>query len=135
MSALVELVCVPPADVRRVWPHVQPLLYLAAKRGGGHFAAIEKDVLDGPDLLWLAWDGNTILAAAVTSLGIISNTKTCTIVVCGGHGWERFGHMIEGLEKFAKTEGCERVRINGRPGWQRALNGYGLKSVVLEKEI
>lgn len=135
MSASAELVRVPKEDVSKIWGHVRPLILEAAKRGGGDIFSIEKEVLHGPDLLWLAWDGEKILAAAVTSLGFINNEKICTIVACGGDEWTRFGHLIEGLEKTAKNEGCKRVRINGRPGWQRALDGYGLRSVVLEKEI
>lgn len=135
MSASVDLVRVPKEDVSKVWPHVRALIFKAAQRGGGDIFTIENDILRGPDLLWLAWDGNRILAAAITSLGIINNEKICTIVACGGDEWTRFGHWIEALENVAKKEGCTRVRINGRPGWQRALEGYGLRSVVLEKEI
>lgn len=118
-----------------VWGQVRPLILEAARRGAGDIFTIESGLLNGPDLLWLAWDGKEILAAAVTSLGIVNNEKICTIVACGGEGWTRFGHLIEGLEKFAKDEGCKRVRINGRPGWQRALSGYRIAQVVIEKEI
>lgn len=135
MSVSVELVCVPPNDVRKVWGQVRPLILDAAKRGSGDIFAIESGLLNGPDLLWLAWDGETILAAAITSLGIVNNEKICTIVACGGDEWARFGHLIEGLEKFAKDEGCKRVRINGRRGWLRALDGYREMQVTMMKEI
>lgn len=132
---MADLVCVPPDDVLRVWPHVRELIVDAAKRGAGDIFSIESGVLNGPDLLWLAWDGEKILAAAVTSLGIANNDKICTIVACGGDEWSRFGHLIEGLEKFAKDEGCKAIRINGRPGWLRALNGYRALQVTIEKAI
>lgn len=135
MSVSAELVCVPPDDVERVWPHVRERIVEAAKRGAGDIFAIEASVLHGFDLLWLAWDGEKILAAAVTSLGIVNNEKICTIVACGGDEWTRFGHLIEGLEKFAKDEGCKRTRINGRRGWLRALKGYRETQVTIEKEI
>lgn len=134
-SALVELVCVPPENVRKVWGGVRSLILEAARRGAGDIFAIEDDLLNGPNLLWLAWDGEKVLAAAVTSLGIVNNEKICTIVACGGEGWTRFGHLIEGLEKFAKIEGCKRTRINGRRGWLRALDGYRETQVTMMKEI
>lgn len=132
---MVDLVCVPPKDVVLVWGHTRPLILEAARRGAGDIFAIEAGLLNGPDLLWLAWDGEKVLAAAVTSLGIVNNDKICTIVACGGDGWASFGHLIEGLEKFAKDEGCKRVRINGRPGWRRALSGYRTTQVTIEKEV
>lgn len=104
-------------------------------RGGGDFSEVERSVLNGPDLLWIAWDGDKIIAAAITSLGMINDEKICTIVACGGHGWSRFGHLIEGLENFAIDERCAAVRINGRVGWSRVLTGYDVQSVVLRKEL
>jgi hypothetical protein len=61
--------------------------------------------------------------------------KLCTIVACGGHGFERFGGLIGGLERFARAEGCARVRICGRRGWARRLPDYFVKRVILEKEL
>lgn len=104
-------------------------------RGGGDFESAEQGVLNGPDQLWMVWDGVEIIAAAITSLGTINGEKVCTIVACGGVGWSRFGHFINDLEKFAKDEGCTSVRINGRAGWRRVLKGYGVQSVVLRKEL
>lgn len=135
MPSKAELVCVPPHDVKKVWGHVRPYILKAARRGSGDIFAIESEVLNGRYLLWLAWDGQIIIAAAVTSLGIINNEKVCTIVACGGEGWSRFGHLIEGLEQHAKDEGCKSVRINGRTGWQYLLSGYRTKLVVLEKAL
>jgi hypothetical protein len=104
-------------------------------RGGGDFASAEQGVLNGPDQLWMAWDGTDIIAAAITSLGTINGEKVCTIVACGGSCWWRFGHFINDLEKFAKDEGCTSVRINGRAGWRRVLKHYDVQSVVLRKEL
>ena len=104
-------------------------------RGGGECSNVETDLFDGLSQLWIAWDGAKIIAAAITSLGIVNNEKTCTIVACGGDELARFGHFINDIEKFAKAEGCAAVRINGRLGWKRALIGYGLQSVVLRKEL
>lgn len=105
------------------------------ERGGGEYEAAKRALFDGLDQLWIVWDGKKVSAAAVTSLGIVNDVKTCTIVACGGDDFSCFGHFIDDLEQFAKAENCKAVRINGRPGWKRALSGYGLQSVVLRKEI
>lgn len=36
---------------------------------------------------------------------------------------------------WAKTVGCRRVEIAGRPGWERALHGYDKAAVWLSKEL
>lgn len=135
MPSKVSLVCVDPARIKEFWPYVKVMIRRAAKRGGGDYAQIKDDVLNGLDLLWIAFDGEKIMAAATTSLTTIVDRKICIIAACGGAGWDRFGHLIEGLEDYAKNEGCVAMRIYGRVGWQRMLTGYDVRSVVLEKGI
>ena len=130
-----ELVCCDPDKAGDFWPFVEPLIRNAVIRGGGDFERVRQNLLDGPDLLWLAWDGCELIAAAITSVGIMNGEKFCTIVACGGDGWERFGHLLGGIESYARGEECSAMRIYGRIGWKRLLEGYRLRSAVFEKEI
>jgi hypothetical protein len=51
-----HLICVPPALVARVWPHVRELILAAMRRGDlSAFRPVEASVLAGNALLWLAW--------------------------------------------------------------------------------
>lgn len=43
--------------------------------------------------------------------------------------------FLDVIEPWLKSVGCERVRINGRPGWKKALPEYEMKAVVLEKSL
>jgi len=107
-----KLVCVPPDEVARVWPHVRGLILAAMKRGGlSSFRPVEDTVLRGEALLWLAWDSDVgdrmseirkptcdishptsdlrhptsrIVAAAVTELHQTEWRKVCVLVACGG---------------------------------------------------
>ena len=131
-----QLVCVDPARVATIWPHVAPLIRRAIARGGmGEFGAVERAVLSGGALVWLAWDGEEILAAAVTELELVGGTKFCTIVACGGRGLPRFAGLIAGLERFARAEGCARMRICGRKGWGRVLREYSVQRVIMERRL
>ncbi len=135
MPSKAELICIDPKRVHEFWPHVKLLIHRAIIRGGGDFMQVKHDVLIGLDLLWIAYDGKQIIAAAITSLGVLGGKKTCTIVACGGVGWKRFGHLIEGIENYAIGENCTAMRIYGRTGWQRLLKDYDVLRVVLEKEL
>jgi hypothetical protein len=141
MSRSVELICVPPDTVRKVWPRVCDLICEAMRRGGlSGYQGVADLVLDGRALLWLAWDGQTVHAAAVTMLAATEWRKVCEIIACGGKGmrppWgQGWLHLIEKIEDYARAEGCSAVRIVGRKGWQRMLTDYRARRVILEKEI
>ena len=99
------------------------------------FAAVERAVLAGAQLLWLAADTRTIYAAAVTSLDVVNGEKLCTIVACGGRARALWLPLIAVLEDFARAEGCRAIRILGRRGWARALPDYRITRIVLEKQL
>ena len=131
-----ELVCVDPVRVREVWPLVAPLIAAAMRRSGlGQVADVMRSLASGAALLWLAWDGERILAAAVTELALSDDKKLCTILACGGTGFARFGQLIGGLERYARAEGCARMRISGRKGWARLLPDYAIQRVIIEKQL
>ena len=130
------LVCVDPGCVRAIWPHVTPLLKAACRRTRlNPFEDIEADVLSGRSLLWLAWSGCAVEAAAATVLINSEIGKVCIITVCGGAGMRRWLPLLDQIEAYAKREGCVRVRIYGRRGWLRVLDGYAQKHIIMDKEL
>jgi hypothetical protein len=131
-----KLCCVDPARVPEIWPHVRWQIREAMRRGGlSRYDAVEHAVRGGNALLWLATDGATIAAAAVTELHATEWRKVCVIVACGGHDRNNWLALIAGIENFARAEGCAAVRIVGRKGWARVLPSYHTKRIVLEKEL
>ena len=132
----VDLVCVPRATVHKVWPKVCDLIYVAMKRGAvSSFKPVHDSVLAGAALLWLAWDGSKVHAAAVTELHKTEWRKVCVIVGCGGTDMKLWLHLLDGIEAFARAEGCDAMRIIGRKGWARVLKDYRVTRVILEKEL
>jgi hypothetical protein len=132
----VRLVCVPPDQAAAVWPHVRALIHAAIKRGDlSSFRPVEASVLAGDALLWLAWDGAQIQAAAVTEQHRTEWRKVCVVVACGGAGVDRWIALLEGIEAYARAAGCAAVRIMGRKGWIRLLGDYRVKRIILEKDL
>lgn len=135
---LIELICVPPDKVAQVWRYqnIASFIREAMRRGNfGAFKPIEDAVLNGRALLWLAIDGTTVNAAAVTELITTEWRKVCMIVACGGEHMDDWLPLIAGIEKFARAENCAAVQIVGRKGWLRKLQDYRTTSIVLEKEL
>jgi hypothetical protein len=136
MRSSAELVCVDPGRVHEIWPHAAPLLCAACRRTGlNAFADLEADVLCGRGLLWIAWDGRTIEAAATTVLIRSETGKVCIITACGGRDMKRWLPLIDQIEIYARAEGCRRVRIFGRKGWLRVLKGFEQKHIIMDKDL
>jgi len=132
----------------QIWPHVSHLIESAMRRGRlSDFADVERAVLSGAHLLWLAaaltpspacgggQGGGAIYAAAVTALTSISGERVCTIVACGGRERARWLHLIATLEDYGRAEGCRAIRILGRRGWARLLPDYTTTRILLEKPV
>ena len=133
---MTELVCVDPARVSDFWPFVEKSLRAAIEINEiSDFDCLERDVLDGKQLLWLAVNGKTIEACATTALVKPFNRKICIITACSGHHRERWLHLKKSIEEYAKNEGCAEIELFGRRGWERALDDYKVHAIILRKAL
>ncbi len=133
-----QLICIPPEVVGPVWEKVSGLIYVAMKKGQvGSFQPVNDAVLSGHALLWVAWDGESpnIEAAAVTRIEETEWRRVCTIVACGGYQMERWVHLLDTIDDYAREQKCSAMRIYGRGGWERVLPAYKRKRVILEKVL
>lgn len=134
---MVKLGCVDPAQIEEFWPFARPLIEKAVKRTNlSRWADQEESILRGDQLLWLAHTGDAIQSAATTHLTKGEDGRPiCTITACGGENMDQWLPLIEGIEKYARAEGCSCVRIFGRKGWSRVLEKYTTEHVVLERHF
>lgn len=132
-----SLLCIEPGQhTAAVWPACRHMIERAIlKTGLSDFALVEKDVLEGHQLLWLAWNGEAIEAAATTKLATANGVKVCILVACAGEARSRWLHLLQKIEAYARAEGCSSVRIVGRKGWARILNKYRPRFAIMEKEL
>lgn len=131
----VDLVCVNPANIQGIWPQARSLIKAAIEQTDlSEFADIEKQVLSGDQLLWLAISDH-IEAAATTHLIKTSGRPVLIVTACSGHQRERWLPLFAQIEKYAKDEGARCVRLYGRKGWERALTGYKTEYVILQKDL
>jgi hypothetical protein len=126
-----ELVCVDPERVSEIWPHARSIIKAAIDRTElSSFEDLEQQVLAGDQLLWLAWS-DRIEAAATTHL----SRDVCTLTACSGYDRDRWLPLFAKIEEYAKAEGCKKMRLFGRKGWERVLDGYRVEHVILEKQL
>lgn len=117
-------------DLEKVWP--KALAMLEPALNGGKPEVVKDFIEDGTYQLWLA-DND---AAATTAINTFPVGKVLTVVHLGGKNmWQWLGEGLAALESWARQQGCDRIRINGRDEWSRVLPGYRKTSVVSEKVL
>lgn len=133
----VELIAVDPARVEKIWHAARPLIENAYKDSDQNIPFnILHDLTKGRRLLWLAVDEKeTIIAAMLTQLFEMASGKMCKMQECGGERMQEWKHLRARVEDYARAEGCTRVLVEGRPGWERIMPDYERVAVVLEKRL
>lgn len=135
MPSTVDLVCVPPKDAHLIWPQARALIRSAIEHNDlSDFADVERDVLAGDQLLWLALSDH-IEAAATTHLIKTRGRPVLIVTACAGSQRERWLALRHQIENYAKAEGCKCVRLYGRKGWERELKDYRVEYVIMEKVL
>lgn len=131
-----EAYVVPRANVDQVWPGVAEMIDEAYK-----FAdeIMPHDMLDqlrsGHRQLWVVWNGEAIIAAVMTRIIQLRSCRAVQITAAGGTAVELWKDLITLIEDFARNEGCRKVTIEGRPGWERLYPDYRRARVVIEREV
>lgn len=114
------------------WGEIQPLVREALSRGNGDWwpeDVLEKLVTEEAQL----WVWGNFQAIAVTTIKQ-TRLKTCLIWLCAGEGMDEWKWVINEIEKWAASIGCDRMEVNGRRGWVKAL-GWPEMSVNAGKPI
>ena len=127
--------CVDPAKVAEIWPHVSHYIKAACEYGDDTFETTQADVLAGNALLWLAYEGTKVLAAAASKVWKSPKYKICSVLAVGGHDLSEWKDCLMAIEQYAKLEGCEFIRLSGREGWKRIFTDYEQPWIVLEKRL
>ncbi len=91
----------------------------------------------GEAQLWVAHNGAGIKAAAITRMAVVPNgRRVCFCVACGGVELAAWKNCILDIERYARRQGCDAVRLSGRPGWKiYKKQGYAEPFVILEKAL
>lgn len=120
---------VPRAMVGNVWADLWPLIQPAYDKSDE-----KTDILAGiyaqKLTLWGVWSKNRACAGIVTKLLLCEDKqpseKHCHLWLVGGSRLLEWApDFLSKLIPWAKSEGCNAVTGNGRPGWQRIVPKFG----------
>jgi hypothetical protein len=130
---------VSPGNVEYIWPSVKKYIHSAFEAGIGDDTeeSVIRLLFRRDAQLWVAHDMAGVMAAAITRVCVVNNgRKICFCIACGGQDFPEWEHTIEDIEKWAKAQGCDAVRISGRLGWRAyRKRDYKQPFIILEKAL
>lgn len=125
-----KLRCYSSQQVYTVWPIYKPMIQSALDRGSIYTI---DDILEGlcssAMQLW-TWGED---AALVTTIQNDEKTRWCLLLAMGGTSMEAWKGYLPVIDDWAKTKGCEEIRIYGRPGWKRL--GFEIEYTKLTRKL
>lgn len=138
MMSDLQLLCIPKDDIAKLWHGpVKDMIDAAYARSDLNMPDdILEQLENGTRLLWVVVTPEAkIIAAMMTQLFEMRSGRMCKMMECGGARLGEWKHMHVEIEEYAKREGCDRVMVEGRPGWAGVLPDYRATAVILEKRI
>ena len=76
--------------------------------------------------------------AAIFKVALYPQRRLLRIWLYGGKtetGRANLDAIMEAADHFAAEHECDGIELVGRKGWEKVLNGYNKKAVLLRKEI
>ena len=119
----VKLMTVFGHDIGPVWDDISGFIVSALKYSDGKYTAQDvKERIEGGEMqLFLAVENGIPIASAVTEMKDFPQKRVLTIFLTGGTEMEKWLHLLNQLEKWAISEGCDQMEVLGRPGWEKVL--------------
>ena len=110
-----EFSYLPDATEHPAWPAIKALLQPAADYG-------DIEPWEDGDLVWIAFEGPTIFAAAVTRpLGDEAELR-----LAAGTRLNEWIHLLDAqVSEWARMNGAYRLTMRGRRGWVRFAKRFG----------
>ncbi len=112
-----------PEHIHHILPHYKAHILAAADRADGEFAwgdIVEK--LEGGE--WQMWI--TPRSCCITRVWSQAQFDECVLLYAGGE-LEDIKASIPGIMEWAKVNGCEKMRLEGRKGWGRVFADLGAR--------
>ena len=122
-------------EIEANWDLIAPYLHRLAARFPYDIdpAALREDLRAARKQLWGYHDGERIVGVCVTEI----QKPVCWLrAACADLAApEKIDVTLAAIELWAKSRGCDRVRLSGRHGWKRRLCDYRQVAVTLEKVL
>jgi hypothetical protein len=128
---------VPSRQIIDVWPEVLAQIERALAHSGGRYAPEDflAALLRREMQLWTVRDGDQLTGLAITELRNYPRQRRCRYLLLAGEDFDRWQHLQQDIENWARANGCRAMEMCGRRGWERKLRGWRATHIEMCKEI
>jgi len=127
--------------VKEVWILVKELIQKACDYSDGFADAedFKRWLEQGTMQLWVAWDNEEkkVRCVCITEVRQYPKYKVCSCKITTGNSFKQWVDFMDYVMEWAKEEGCRKMEIHTRPGWERILKpkGFFKTHVQLERML
>lgn len=124
-------------DIELVWDEVTPLIEKALRHAEGELIPSDiKKHLDTGDLrLWVALEGQNILASMVTELIDYPRKRIVRIITLAGKNMDMWYDFLPMIEGYAVKNGCSSLEAWTRKGMTRKLKDWKHSYDIITKDL
>ncbi len=123
---------IPQENIEEIWPLAVPLFEAAKSDEPFSAEDFKQKCIDGRYVLWMGRNGKVAVMLEVSDY---HNGKQCDIVALVGDGLPAWIDELAEIEGWASRIGCDRMILTGRPGWQKVLEDYKIKEIIMVKPL
>jgi len=129
-----RLFALAPDEIEATWPdYAHHFERFARERGDMSADQVRAAAMDGRAQIWGIQDADAVHAVVMTEVCATALGNLCVIRIASGASrvpiQER---LLDEIGKWARDQGCERVRIYGRRGWLRRFPRFKQTGVIAE---
>jgi len=127
------------------WSLVEFMLREGLKYDGDPMSIedLRKGIKDGVYQLFMMFgsdDGEKykVFGVFVTRIMVLPNYKQCEVILLKGEKRELWqSEAADTIEDLARSEGCKKIAVHARPGWQKFLGSkeWKVKRYLYTKEL
>ena len=124
--------------VKEVWILVKDLIQKACDYSDGFADAedFKKWLEQGTMQLWVAWDNEEkkVRCVCITEIRQYPKYKVCDCKITTGTNFKSWVDFMDLVMKWAQKQGCKKMEIFTRPGWERILKPKGFVKTHVQLE-
>ncbi len=120
-------------EIDENWPSIEMHLYRLERLGHLGVDETSEDLKAARKQLWGYHADGQVIGVAITRM----TKTTCEVVAACGTSTARgqIQELYEHIERWARESGRIRMRVVGRKGWLRAIEGFTQTGIVMEKDL
>lgn len=123
--------CLGSDEIEKHWDTFKDHLYRFERCGEINVEEARADLLSARKQLW-GYQKDRVAGVCLTRIA----GETCEI--CGAVGSaskDEIKEVYVAIERWAREIGCTRMKVAGRRGWLRVLEGFKQTGIIAEKEL